>query len=85
MELQTVIFYGKAGAGKGTQAQLLKKYLEEKDPEQPVLYIETGAAFREFAKQSSFTAQMVKKYSRRAGYFRCFCRCGFGPTFLLNM
>lgn len=61
MDLQTVIFYGKAGAGKGTQAQRLKKYLEEKDPEHPVLYIETGAVFREFAKQGNFTAQMVKQ------------------------
>lgn len=61
MELQTVIFYGKAGAGKGTQAQLLKKYLEERDKEHPVLYVETGAAFREFATQDNFTARLVKE------------------------
>lgn len=61
MELQTIVFYGKAGSGKGTQAQLLKKYLEEKDKEHPVLYIETGAVFREFATQDNFTAKMVKK------------------------
>lgn len=72
MELQTVVFYGKAGAGKGTQAQLLKKYLEEKDPEHPVLYIETGAAFREFAKQNSFTAQMVKKVLETGGLLPVF-------------
>ncbi|OGC81036.1 hypothetical protein A2943_03410 [Candidatus Adlerbacteria bacterium RIFCSPLOWO2_01_FULL_51_16] len=67
MELQTVIFYGKAGAGKGTQAQLLKKYLEERDTEHPVLYVETGAAFRDFAKQSSFTALRVKKVLTEGG------------------
>lgn len=67
MDLQTVIFYGKAGAGKGTQAQLLKKFLEGKDREHPVLYIETGAMFRDFAKQSNFTARMVKKVLEEGG------------------
>lgn len=67
MELQTVIFYGKAGAGKGTQAQLLKKYFEEKDPTHPVLYIETGAAFREFAKRDNFTAKRVKQTLEEGG------------------
>ena len=61
MELQTVVFYGKAGAGKGTQAQLLKKFLELKDPEHPVLYVETGAVFREFSKGDNFTAKRVKQ------------------------
>lgn len=61
MELRTVIFYGKAGAGKGTQAGLLKKSLEEKDPAHKVLYIETGAAFRTFAEKDNFTARLVKK------------------------
>ena len=61
MELQTIVFYGKSGSGKGTQAQLLKKYLEEKDPAHPVLYIETGQAFREFAKLDNYTAKLVKE------------------------
>lgn len=67
MELQTVVFYGKAGSGKGTQAQLLKKYLEERDKKHPVLYIETGAVFRNFAKEDNFTAQMVKKVLETGG------------------
>jgi adenylate kinase family enzyme len=61
MSLQTVIFYGKSGSGKGTQAKLLKEFLEKRDNEHRVLYIETGAAFRDFAKKDNFTAQLVKK------------------------
>lgn len=61
MELQTVIFYGKAGAGKGTQADLLRNYFKQNDPQRSVLYIETGAAFREFAKRDNFTAKRVKQ------------------------
>ena len=67
MDLRTVIFYGKAGAGKGTQARLLKDVLEKRDTEHPVLYVETGAMFRDFAKQSNFTAQMVKKVLTEGG------------------
>lgn len=67
MDLRTVIFYGKAGAGKGTQAKLLQKVLEERDKEHPVLYIETGAVFRDFAKQNNFTAQMVRRVLTEGG------------------
>ena len=67
MELQTVVLYGKAGSGKGTQAKLLKEYLEKNDPEHPVLYIETGAVFREFATQDNFTAKMVKQVLKEGG------------------
>lgn len=61
MQLQTVIFYGKSGSGKGTQAKLLKEFLEKSDPSTRVLYIETGAAFRDFAKKDNFTARLVDK------------------------
>jgi adenylate kinase len=67
VDLRTVIFYGKAGAGKGTQARLLKEVVEKRDTEHPVLYVETGAMFRDFAKQSNFTAQIVKKVLAEGG------------------
>jgi adenylate kinase family enzyme len=50
------IFYGKAGSGKGTQAQKLKEYLEAQG--RKVIYIETGALFRNFVESStSFAAK----------------------------
>lgn len=67
MDLQTVIFYGKSGSGKGTQAQLLKQFLKERDPARRVLYIETGAAFRTFAQKDNFTARLVKKTLEEGG------------------
>ncbi len=41
------LLYGKSGSGKGTQAQLLKDYLESQG--KTVIYIETGKLFREFS------------------------------------
>ena len=67
MELQTILFYGKSGAGKGTQARLLKEYLEQKDVEHPTVYIETGAAFRTFAQKDNYTARMVKEVLDQGG------------------
>ena len=55
MQLQTVIFIGRSGAGKGVQSELLKKYLSEKTPETPILYIETGDYFRKHIKESGDT------------------------------
>lgn len=52
------IFYGKAGSGKGTQAKLLKEYLESQNSS--VIYIEQGANFRAFAQGSGFIESLTK-------------------------
>ncbi|MEI8224017.1 MAG: nucleoside monophosphate kinase [bacterium] len=52
------IFYGKAGSGKGTQAKLLKEYLESKGD--MALYIEQGANFRAFAQGEGFIESLTK-------------------------
>jgi len=59
--MSVYIFYGKAGSGKGTQAKLLKDYLESKGKK--VIYIETGGLFRAFAanNKDSFTAKRVSE------------------------
>ena len=61
MSPQTFIFYGRSGCGKGTQADLLIKYLTEKEPNRRTLYLETGKLLREFALESGFTNELVKK------------------------
>ena len=61
MELQTVILIGPSGCGKGTQAKLLKEYLEQNDSEHPVRYFQTGEKFREFMEGSSYTQSKVKE------------------------
>lgn len=61
MKSQTVIFIGSQGSGKGTQVERLTAYLHENSPEQAVVPIETGKAFRDLAETESYTAQRVKE------------------------
>jgi adenylate kinase len=63
---QTFIFIGRSGCGKGTQSELLHKYLDEHDKEEHLIfYLETGARFRAFIEQDNFTSKLSKKVSER--------------------
>jgi adenylate kinase len=55
----TFIFIGRSGSGKGTQAELLQKYLKE-NTQNPVTYIQTGQRFRDFSKGESYTAKLTR-------------------------
>ena len=57
---QSFIFIGRYGAGKGTQAKLLMKVLEESG-ERKVLDMETGAGFRKFFQGTNYTQTISKK------------------------
>ncbi len=61
MELQTVIFTGRSGAGKGMQSEHLKRYLAEHTPDTPVLYIETGEYFRKYVKEPGAVWERARK------------------------
>ncbi len=63
---QTFIFIGRSGCGKGTQADLLKEYLE-KNRSNSVFYLESGARFREFISQNSFTANLSREIMKSGG------------------
>ena len=61
---QTFIFIGRSGCGKGTQSELLHKYLDEHDKEEHLIfYLETGARFRDFIAKDNFTSKLAKKVS----------------------
>jgi adenylate kinase len=60
MDLKTAILIGPSGCGKGTQAELLKTYLEERDNEHPTQYFQTGSKFREFMEGDTFIQKKVK-------------------------
>jgi adenylate kinase len=60
MALQTVLFFGRSGSGKGTQASKLQGVLQEKNPENPVLYIETGKLLREFVESDNESSRRTK-------------------------
>ncbi|MFA6432878.1 MAG: nucleoside monophosphate kinase [Candidatus Paceibacterota bacterium] len=68
MSPQAFVFVGRAGAGKGTQAKLLKLFIENKDPGHPVIYVETGAEFRKFNEGPSYTASLSKSTIDRGIY-----------------
>ena len=53
----TIIFTGHSGGGKGTQAEMLMKYLSEKTAT-PVFHLESGAKFREFITGGSYSAKL---------------------------
>lgn len=61
MNLQTVIFTGRSGAGKGMQSQHLEKYLAEHSPDTPVLHIETGEYFRKYIKEPGAVWDRARK------------------------
>lgn len=57
--LHTVIFIGRSGCGKGTQAELLKNKIHQLDPDKRrILYVETGGRFRTFISGDKFTSRL---------------------------
>lgn len=67
MKLQTVIFIGRSGAGKGMQSGMLRKFLTEHDPNTQMLYIETGEHFRNHIKDSGYTWDLARKINETGG------------------
>ncbi len=67
MKPQCFIFIGASGCGKGTQVELLKKLLKEKDPDRAILYIQTGAEFRKFVEGDSHTQRLAKQVMDKGG------------------
>ena len=65
--LETVIFIGNSGAGKGEQVKLLKKYIAEKDAEKGIFYLETGSLFREFFAGTGYTHDLAQKIYEKGG------------------
>lgn len=61
MDLQTVLFIGRSGAGKGTQSKFLKNFLAEHSREVPILYLETGSYFRKHVEESGDTWSRARK------------------------
>ena len=61
MNLQTFIFIGRSGSGKGTQSLLLQKFLSKKYQDIPIVYIETGEYFRKYIKGSGYTWERARE------------------------
>jgi len=59
--LQTFIFIGRSGSGKGTQAELLIKHFTERG--EPVFYVETGKHIRQWLATASYSSQLANEIS----------------------
>jgi len=70
MNPKTFIFFGRAGCGKGTQAQLLVKHLESAG--EKAVYIETGAKLREFIKTPGLTQKLTGEIMAKGGLLPSF-------------
>jgi len=57
---QTFIFFGIVGSGKGTQVELLQKYLKDKNISEDILFISPGNEYRKIVGNGSYTSEMVK-------------------------
>jgi adenylate kinase len=66
--LHTVIFIGRSGCGKGTQADLFKERITRHDPQKRhILYVETGDRFRTFIRENNFSAKHAKEINDSGG------------------
>jgi adenylate kinase len=82
-EKEFYIIMGRSGSGKGTQAQILKSFLEKKNEKKDiessgyvnfaevkprkVIHITTGDNFRELVKRDSYSAEKIKKTLNEGG------------------
>jgi adenylate kinase family enzyme len=66
MEKQFFILIGRSGGGKGTQADLLRGYLESHG-HQKVTHITTGGSFRDFITTDNYVARLAKEVNETGG------------------
>jgi len=84
MTPQTFVFIGRSGCGKGTQVELLKKYLEEKGG-LPVFFLENGQRFRDFAKrEGNYTSDISRDTTLRGGLQPAFLAVHFWASGLIE-
>jgi adenylate kinase family enzyme len=66
MNLKTIIFIGRSGSGKGTQAEKVKGFLELYDSRK-VFHLEAGHRFRSFIAEENYSSLLARKVSEDGG------------------
>jgi len=84
MSPQTFIFIGQSGCGKGTQAELLKKVIQEKYPQDEIFHLETGPNFRNFVLGEKYSSKLAKNISDKGDLQPAFLAVYFWADVLLN-
>lgn len=78
MQPITVVFSGISGSGKGTQCELLQKYLQDKDPSRGVIRPEMGSLLRDFMQTGTSLATKTGDILKAGGLVPSFM-----PIYLL--
>lgn len=66
MDLKTIIFIGRSGSGKGTQAEKLRGFLELYDTRK-TFHLEAGHRFRSFIAEENYSSLLARKISEDGG------------------
>jgi adenylate kinase family enzyme len=83
--LHTVIFIGRSGCGKGTQAGLLKNRITDLDSlKRQIIYVETGAMFREFNRGKGFSSKLSKEIDEKDDRQPDFLACSMWGNLLIE-
>jgi adenylate kinase len=83
--LHTIIFIGRSGCGKGTQADLLKNRINSLDPDKrQILYIETGDHFRRFVRGENLSSRTASETNNRDERQPDFLACWMWSNILIN-
>jgi adenylate kinase family enzyme len=82
---QTVIFIGRSGCGKGTQARLFQNRLDKQDREgRKILYVETGESFRQFIRQDNYSSKLSKEVNSKDERQPNFLACWMWANILID-
>lgn len=84
MNKQTLIFLGPQGSGKGTQINLLKEYLQQKDPSRAIVHFEMGKNLRELATRDDFTGKKTDTILKGGGLIPYAISCSVFADYLMD-
>lgn len=69
-KIQTFIFIGRSGSGKGTQLELLREYLKSNNENILIKSIVMGDIFRAFFKEPGYVQDIARDVSMNQGKFQ---------------
>lgn len=66
MDLKTIIFIGRSGSGKGTQAEQMISFLKKHDSRN-IFHLEAGNRFRSFITEEHYSSLLAREISGKGG------------------
>lgn len=84
MTPQTFIFLGSSGSGKGTQAERMRSYLKDIDPDRPVVNLVMGDLFRAFWRNNDHTHKLSRAIMEKGHLQPSFLQIWLWSGFFMN-